>query len=197
MHIENVIAERLNSKAILFTVNGVELALIPLENGNKVLTTVKLHEYTMPVSEKWEGREHTELAFFLPSYWDADSACPNLKWTSNWLARLANHCIEKNTWFGPGHTIAAGNPPEDLSPTMKMRNFIFTNPIELEHTLAPKAHEGKLIYFLTVIPIFGDELDYKTGKGTLKFLRKFVLKGASEKLDDYRLTFLKSRWKMF
>jgi hypothetical protein len=197
MFIQETIINRSNATCSDFITDGISMSLFTLADGSKILTTNKLHEYTMPVSPKWKGREHTELAFYLPSYWDADAQCPNLKWTSSWLAKFAHHCISKNTWFGPGHTISTGKESTNLSPTMKMHNLIFTDPIELSEQLKPIKNQDKIIYFLTIFPIFGDEHDYKTTKGTQKFLEKYTLKNASEKLDDFRVSFLRSRWKMF
>jgi hypothetical protein len=49
---------------------------------------------------------------------------------------------------------------------------------------------------LAIIPIFPDEMDYKQGKGTFKFLQKLSNQGVTEKLDDYRSTVLKSKWRL-
>jgi hypothetical protein len=40
-------------------------------------------------------------------------------------------------------------------------------------------------------------MDYKQGKGTVKLKKKFLIKGITEKLDEYRQTSLKTRWNFF
>ena len=55
----------------------------------------------------------------------------------------------------------------------------------------------KTIYFLALIPIFADEMDYKQGKGTAKLFAKFAQQNITEKLDDFRSTVLKTRWNFF
>jgi hypothetical protein len=197
MIIQETLISRTNSSCYDFEKDGISMSLLALADGSKILTTNTLHLYKMPVSPKWEGRERTELVFYLPSYWEADEKCPNLAWTTTWLAKFAQHCVSKNTWFGPGHTISTGVESKHLSPTMKMHNLIFTDPIELSEPLKPIQTDDYTIYFLTIFPIFGDEHDYKTTKGTAKFLERYTLKNTSEKLDDFRSSFLKSRWKMF
>jgi hypothetical protein len=67
----------------------------------------------------------------------------------------------------------------------------------LEDDLKPVVLEGKEIYFLGIIPIFEDEMDYKMAKGTYKLIQKMSGKGITELLDDYRMSSLKSKWRIF
>jgi hypothetical protein len=163
-----------------------------------VLMTAGLSDYTMPVLEKWKGREHNELFFCLPTYWDADdTGNPNFNWVYHWIYRLEQFVREKQTWFGPGHTIPCGNPPAQISETMKQEYLIFLEPIFLEEPLRPMAVNERTVHFLGIIPIFGDELDYKMGKSTYKLLRKFKQRKIDERLDDYRVSVLRSRMRFF
>lgn len=163
-----------------------------------VVMTCGLSEYEMPVMEKWKGREFNELFFCLPAYWELDNLeNENFNWVYSWIFRLEKFVREKNTWYGPGHTIPAGNPPTALSSTMKEEYFIFMDPIFLEYELQPAIFEEKTVYFLSIVPIFPDELDYKMGKGTYKLIQKFRHRNFDERLDDYRVTFLKSRFRLF
>lgn len=163
-----------------------------------VVMTCGLSDYKMPVMEKWKGREFNEIFFCLPSYWELDDLTnEHFNWVYDWIFRLEQFVREKQTWFGPGHTIPAGNPPVALSPTMKQEYFIFLDPIYLEEELQPVEREEKTIYFLSIVPIFPDELDYKIGKGTYKLVQKFRHRNFDERLDDYRVTFLKSRFRLF
>lgn len=163
-----------------------------------IVMTNGLSDYTMPVSEKWVGREHNELFFCLPTYWDfEDIANPNSNWIYDWIFRLENFVREKQTWFGPGHTIPCGNPPESLSPLMKQDHFIFLDPLFTESVMQPLEINGKTIYFLAIVPIFGDEMDYKMGKGTHKIIRRFTNRKVDERLDDYRDSVMKSRMRFW
>ena len=163
-----------------------------------VLMTDGLSEYTMPVSEKWKGREFNEIYFCLPTYWDLeDFKNPNFKWVYEWIFRLETFVKEKATWFGHGHTIPCGNPPAQLSPLMKQEYLIFLDPIFMEDALQPLELDKKTIHFLSIVPLFGDELDYKMGKGTNKILKKFIARKVDERLDDYRPSVLRSRMLFF
>jgi hypothetical protein len=160
-----------------------------------VLMTNGLSDYAMPVPEKYKDRNHAELYFCLPSYWDLTT--DNGKWVIEWIQKLAKHCIEKETWYGIGHTFPNGNPASPLSNTMKQKYLMLNAPYFLEKELSLIQTEDKEIHFLGIIPIFEDEMDYKMGKGTYKLLQKIEGKGVSELLDDYRMSCLKSKWRFF
>lgn len=178
----------------------IPLLLVEIESRStvRILITNGLSNYQMPVTPKYEGREFNELYFCLPSYWDLDDLNhPNYNWVFTWIQKLSKHILDKKTWFGVGHTISAGNPPEELSETMKQKHFLFSDPILLRQELSPIKEADKTIHFLAIIPIFDDEIDYKTGKGTYKFQQKLIGQNISELLDDFRLTCLRSKWRFF
>ena len=173
------------------------LWMISLEHRSKItiLMTNGLSNYTMPVHEKHAGREHVELYFCLPSYWDIENI--EKQWVFEWIQKMAKHVTEKQTWFGVGHTIPNGNPAAAFSPTMNQRYLLLNEPMYLREKLESVQLEDKEIHFLAVIPIFEDEMDYKMAKGTYKLLQKMEGKGISELLDDYRMSSLKSKWRIF
>jgi hypothetical protein len=167
-----------------------------LNNSYSVLMTNGLSDIFMSVPEPEKGKEHNELYFCLPSYWDLDAIeNPNMNWVFYWIQRLCRHIKEKNSWFGPGHTMACGVPFQNLSELMKCNHFFLNNPMLLKEELVPASINGKTIYFLAIIPIFEDEMDYKQGKGTQKLIKKLEGNGISEKLDDFRCTVLRSKWR--
>ena len=162
-----------------------------------LICTNGLSNYKMPVPEAEIGNEYNELFFCLPSYWEwEDINNPQMNWVFNWIQRLSKYVVDKKTWFGHGHTMPCGQDMQSLSSTMLQNHFILINPILLEDEMAPVIVDGHRVNFLAIVPIFGDEMDYKQGKGTVKFLRKLIGKGVSEKLDDYRSTSLKSKWRL-
>ena len=176
-----------------------EMPLIMLDLESKVpvnvLMTNGLSNYKMPVHEKEEGKEYNELCFCLPGYWEwEDRQNPNTNWIFHWIQRLAKYVIDNETWFGHGHTMPCGKDMEPLSATMQQNHFILINPMMLEMEMAPVQVDGHDVHFLFIVPIFGDEMDYKQGKGTQKLITKFINKGMNEQLDDFRGNALKRRW---
>lgn len=171
---------------------------IQARSAIKILMTQGLSDYRMPVLEKFAGKEHNELYFCLPSYWDLeDHSNPEMNWVFDVLFRLQKHALDKQTWFGTGHTIPFANPLSPISAKMKQMYFFLNDPVFLAEQLKPISMGEKTVHFLGVIPIFEDELDYKIGKGTYKFQKKLAHQDVTELLDNYRSTVLKSKWRFF
>ena len=168
------------------------------EKGIKVLITSSFHVYQMSVPEKLNGFEFGQLYFCIPEYWDlTDPENPEIRWLFEWLNRITTYTINNNTWLGDGHTYNCTKYGKQLSTTIRQDHLFISNPIFLEDELTPVELEDKTIHFWALIPIFGDEMDYKQGKGTVKLKKKFLTKGVTEKLDEYRQTSLKTRWNFF
>ena len=119
-----------------------------------------------------------------------------MNWVLDWIQRMSKYVIEKHSWFGKGHTIPCEKPFKALSPTMKANHFFLNDPMLLKEELVPLTIGEKNIRFLGIIPIFEDEMDYKSGKGTFKLILKLEGHGVTEKLDDYRGTVLRSKWRL-
>lgn len=177
--------------------DSLEILHVQLEQNNNpigILLTNGLSNYEMPVHERYKGREYSELFFCIPRYWDlTEKDNPNRNWPVFWLEKLVIHVIEKNSWFGPGHSIQCFPDYSPLSESMKQNHLMLIDPTLLKKEMQPLACSEKSIYFLGVMPIFGEEMDFKQGKGTYKLLNKFKNKNYTEKLDDYRESVLRSR----
>lgn len=186
-----------------FKMEGVEVPLIKIDlelsaSPVSLIMTNGLRNYSMPVPEKLAGQEHIELFFCLPSYWDlSDLEDEAMNWPIYWIEKLSKHLVEKETWYGPGHTFSNGNPPKSFSATMKPNHLLIIDPIKLEEHLAPAKLKDLQVHFLAIIPIYEQEFDIKMAKGFGKFLRKFRAKNGSEILDDYRENIFKSRFRIF
>ena len=168
--------------------------------GRKGVTfymTSGLSAYEQPITEKNKAHKHIELVFCLPSYWDLNNDIQTMNWVKTWIEKLGNHLIEKQTWYGDGHTFANGNPIEPLSPTMNQKYLMLVEPDFFATELSPIKIENKEVHFLCVIPLFEDEFDFKMGKGTFKLKKKLRDKGINELLDDFRMTALKNKWRIF
>ena len=175
----------------IVTVQSVE------RKGVTFLLTNGLSEYEQPTTEKNKAHKHIELVFCLPSYWDLNNDIQTMNWVKTWIEKLGNHLIEKQTWYGDGHTFANGNPIEPLSPTMNQKYLMLVEPDFFATELSPINIENKEVHFLCVIPLFEDEFDFKMGKGTFKLKKKLRDKGINELLDDFRMTALKNKWRIF
>ena len=160
-----------------------------------IICTNGLSDYEMPVNESYKDRKHTEIFFCLPGYWDLnDVENKNMMWPLKIIQKLTENVIEGQTWYGPGHTIANGNPSNSISETMKQDYFLLADPIELEDFFAPMEIKGFETHFLAVIPIYHKEYEQKVHQGYPKWIKKFRSRNGNEILDDYRSSIYKSRW---
>jgi len=185
----------------IFPKNDQEIDLIVLDlelrSPIKVIMTNGLSNYSMPVPEKRKEQSNCELVVCLPSYWEMNNLDERFQWPFVWLHKLANHLIEKETWYGHGHTFSNGTPPKALSESMLQNHLMLVDPISLEEQLSPITCIEKTIHFLALVPLFENEFDFKSAKGTFKFLRKYRAKNYDEILDDFRESCLRSRLKLF
>ena len=199
--LHNKLIERFGQEAIQIVTSPFSshdyLLIDDKKNSVSILCSYGLSNYFMTVPDKLKGRERNELYFALPSYWEINSLeNERFNWVFYWLDKLTDYVIEKKSWFGPGHTIPCGSPFKAISSTMKSNHFLLSDPILFEEELVPIQTEKGIVYFLGVIPIFEDEMDYKQGKGTFKLMTKLKNQGITEKLDDFRSTSLKSKWRL-
>jgi hypothetical protein len=170
---------------------------LELKSPVTVIVTNGLRHYKMPVHEKYAGREYNELYFCLPSYWEwEDTDNPQMNWVFPWIQRLAKFVVENETWFGHGHTMPCGKEMKPLSNTMKQDHFLLADPMLLDREMAPVMVDGREVHFLSIIPIFKKEMEYKDARGTFKLIQKFVNKGVTEKLDDWRSLVTKNKWRL-
>jgi hypothetical protein len=179
--------------------NDVDLIQVDLELRSQVtlLMTNGLHKYNMPVPEKLNEFSNAELYFCLPSYWELDMGNERFNWVYFQIQKLAKHLIDKQTWFGVGHTFSNENPPVALSSSMKQTHLLLTEPIMLESHLEKIVVKGKTITFLAIVPIFDEEFEFKMAQGYFKFNRKFRAKNNEELLDDFRESVKKRRFGLF
>lgn len=170
---------------------------VEMRSSVQLLMTNGLSEYRMPIPEKFAGKEHVELCFCLPSYWDLDDIENQaVMWVYDVLFRLQQYVRKKETWFGLGHTFPFTSSLDPISATMKQKYFMLNEPVFMKEWLQVLSCGEKSVHFLTVLPIFEDEFDYKMGKGTYKLQKKLAQQNVTELLDDYRSSVLKSKWRL-
>lgn len=164
----------------------------------RVIMTHGMSDYKMPIPEHLDtvkDKVYNEIFFCIPEYWDLeDKDNPNMNWPREVLQKMAKNVIENNTWYGPGHTIANGNPSKPISSTMKQEYFLLTTPIHLEDYLQPLEIGDKTINFLAIIPLFDEEYNQLIYRAYPKWIRRYRSRNHDEILDDFRVSMKNSRW---
>lgn len=155
----------------------VDICLIPPSEECNWYTLVTMgmgaHLMNVPNQLKEDQLERAELVICLPEYWKLDKE--HLKdekwyWPIRLLKELARFPGENNTWLGWGHTVSYDGP---LSYTTELCASILINPpcgnIGGNTCTLP---DGEEVNFYQIIPLYGDELEFKFKNGTQKLLDK-------------------------
>lgn len=145
------------------------------------------------VSDKFSKYERIELYFCLPDYWDIKSET----WPIHWLNRLAEIPQKNETWFGPGDTIPAGNPPEEISHLFRANHFMLTDPIKLKTFFDQKEFLETGISFLGIVPILQEELEFKIKKSGTALKHNLEKNRYTEQVDLFRLSVCRKRFLKF
>lgn len=169
-----------------FQVKGVNLP----EYGCQFLFTEGLSFTIQEVKEGFEPFKKIELYFCLPDFWDLNVD----KWPIHWIERLACIPQKNNTWFGPGDTIPAGNPPEYLSDRFEANHFMLVEPITLGFFFKNEEWTNLGIKFLGIVPISQYELDYKIRNSATVLTEKLKKANYSEKVDLFRTSVCRKRF---
>lgn len=170
--------------------------------------TSGMSDLPMPVPEALgDDREmfsRAELSISLPSDWfeASDNGLPDRDqmrderryWPIRllkWLARLPH---EFDAWVWDGHSFPNYDPPTPYHETTEMDGAVLYLGFG---TLAPnpvlELEDGGIIAFLTVVPVYGDEMRYKLNVGSDALLEKFDKHGVTDVLDPNRTSIMKRR----
>ncbi len=160
------------------------------EWGCRLMFTEGLSSKIQEVKEGFEPFKKIELYFCLPDFWNIEVE----NWPIEWLDRLACVPQKNDTWFGPGDTIPAGNPPEELSDRFKANHFMLIEPITLGSFFENENWQALDIRFLGVVPISQDELDYKIRNSATVLTEKLKKANHTEKVDLFRTSVCRRRF---
>lgn len=155
-----------------------------------VLFTAGMSQKEQSVKEGFEQFKRIELYICLPEYMEVDAA----HWSVYWLNRLAEVPGKFNTWFGPGDTIPAGNPPEKIFEPFPANHFMLVPPNLLASFFQHERIQKEGIQFLGVVPIAQEELDYKLRNSWSVLLKRMQKKRLTEKADNFRSSVCRKRW---
>lgn len=168
------------------------------KNPHHIIFTSGLSDSKQIGSEKYPEFESVELYFCLPEYWKVQDSSLDYQWPIEWLNRIAQIPQKNSTWFGPGDTIPAGNPVEIISSKLKQNHFILTEPIQFEALLKTVNLDSKEVRFLSVLPIFEDEMTFKTKNSSKILLEKYKDNSLTEEIDEYRTPVVRnSKYNLF
>lgn len=177
-----------------------------------VTTGMSYRPMTIPDSfpEEAKALNYAELVICLPPDWPLDQALSTetqkvgeqqseeYYWPIRMLKYFARFPHEYDTWLWQGHTIPNGNPPEPVATNATFTGTILAFPIlfsEEAHTL--KIDDSKTIHFLSLIPLYTEEMNLKLKKGADALYERLGKEGITELLDIQRKNVAKKKWGLF
>lgn len=181
-------------KTIIWREKEFYLVTIPEIRDCQILMTSKLHHYEMVNPKEPSESKCFELFFCLPNYW-SESDLQNNEWTHFIMDQLMTYVIDHKTWFGDGHTMQIKNENGALSWPLNQSHCMLSSPILLRDELKTIDLGDKQVSFLSIMPLFKQEFQFKQAYGTNKLLELFEQRQVTERIDGFRTNLAKSRWR--
>ncbi|HIE4564155.1 TPA: suppressor of fused domain protein [Stenotrophomonas maltophilia] len=156
---------------------------------------------TVPDEVDADVPRYMELMVTLPADWpisqDAFEDERNY-WPVRLLKGLARLPHEYDTWLGFGHTIPNGHPSEPYAPGVGFDGAIVLPPVTPPEDFAALALEdGKVISFMTIIPLYPEEMELKLKKGAEALLDRFDAKNIQDVIEPGRVNVARKRFGLF
>jgi hypothetical protein len=149
------------------------------------LFTVGMSALPMSIPAGLGVAPYAELSLLLPPSWRCDLSDPSSSWPVEWLQRLARFPHLNRTWFGHGHTVPNGHPPEPLGPGTKLACMLVGPSISVP-ALGPIGSGERAIEMFTLWPIHRDETRYKLARGACALFELFDRMHVSDVIDARR-----------
>jgi hypothetical protein len=152
--------------------------------------TCGMSERPMKAPDGYEGCRYAELVLRLPTHWRLDFENPGDDlddWPLQELVALARMPHLYRTWLWAGHTVANGNPPQPLCPSTRFAGTILDGtiwtPPDFQHLVVDP---DRTLHFLSVIPLYPDELQFARQAGSSMLLQMMDLTGVDDLLNPNR-----------
>jgi hypothetical protein len=138
-----------------------------------------------------EDLRFAELVICLPPTWkvsQSDFQNEENYWPLRWLKVLARLPHEYDTWLWVSHTVPNGDPPKPFARNTQLCGMMLMQPTMLfsDTFIELKMSAEKTVYFLSVIPLYREEMDFKLKHGADLLLKGLSAYDVNEILDVKR-----------
>ena len=181
-------------KTVMWREKEFYLVTVSAVRDCQVLVTKGLHHYEMINPKDQSESKFVELFFCLPNYW-SEKDLQNNEWAYSILDQLMTYVVDNKTWFADGHTLQMSLNKGPLSWSLKQSHCMLSTPILLREELTTINLENKQVSFLSIVPLFRQEFQYKQAYGTNMLLELLEQHQVTERLDGFRTNLAKSRWR--
>ena len=160
--------------------------------------TVESNFYTLitsgmsdkPMNSPFKGFEYAEIVACLPAEWRIDEQSiyeETNYWPIRWLKNLSRFAHEYNTWIWESHTIPNGDPPRPFAENTTFSCILLSYPLLFDKRFRTlKIRDDKVIHFLSMVPIYTEEMEYKLENGLEPLYEKFNKHDLSDVIDIAR-----------
>jgi hypothetical protein len=169
----------------------VDLLIVAPTEYRSFYTVVTCGMSALPMgTPKGAGARFAELMLCLPQDWpmsqEAWTADETTYWPMRWMKDLACNVHEFKTWYGIGHTIPNGDPPEPFSPKTRLSGWLIGNPHFAPQEFMQLEVGQKSIAFYAMAPLYKEEMDFKLSKGYPALVQRMDEIGVDELIDVNR-----------
>ena len=165
-----------------------DICIIPpsIERDYYTLVTCGAGAHVMDVPEDLKGYdiERAELLICLPKDWKISDDDNIWQWPAHILRLIAKIAAEPDTWIGWGHTIGGGR--SFAGNTELCAAFLAAPQNVKKEAFRAALPNGEKVCFYLVVPIYQEELDYKTAHSADDLSARLADAGASFVVDPQR-----------
>lgn len=165
-----------------------DICIIPpsIERDYYTLVTCGAGAHVMDVPEDLKGYdiERAELLICLPKDWKISDDGNIWQWPAHLLRLIAKIAAEPDTWIGWGHTIGGGR--SFAGNTELCAAFLAAPQNVKKEAFRATLPNGEKVCFYLVVPIYQEELDYKTAHSADDLSARLAEAGASFVVDPQR-----------
>ena len=141
--------------------------------------------------------QFAELMLCLPPQWPLDQESwknPRHYWPIYLLKMLARFPHEFQTWLWWGHTMPNGDPAEAYADNTRLCCALLLSPLRFDREFSQlEVSPEKTIHFLSIVPLYQEEIDFKLNKGAEALCELFDKHQVTELLDVKRVNVCQKR----
>jgi hypothetical protein len=172
----------------------------PARNHYTLITSGLSHR-PMKTPPDCEPYAYAELMICLPPDWsltdEAFKAEENY-WPIRQLKILARFPHQYDAWIWYAHTISNGDPPQPFANNTKLSGIILIPPLFVPPEFnGLKIDENKTIYFLELLPLYTEEMNFKLKEGAEALFDRMDEIGVTSVVDIQRPNACKKSFSLF
>ena len=154
------------------------------------LVTSGMSDIQMKAPDEYSELSYAELMLCLPKDWPLSKEAIQKEenyWPLRTLRYLARFPHAYDTWLWASHTIPNGDPPEPFAENTEFSGVLLMYPrLFSQDFWKLRVFPNATIHFLSVLPLYKEEMEFKLDKGLDPLLDRFEKTRVTELMDISR-----------